>query len=417
MSINQLKYKSALKGQQRVRRDPYDGTTGETTNTVTDEERPRKASWRALVEGAADAASGGPAAGLLSMVRRDRRRAIEPMEDYGWFGPDSVTWRVWSYPTSPTIGFSRAVVVEELDPFLVAPVTVSSKIYSQPRVRYDRTLRYFATYLFADTRKIAKASEMLMKVHARVGSVEPVSGLWSDPNNPDQQLWIHLTAWHSILYAYETYGPGKLSQEDERRYWAECAIAAEAQTIEPGAVPRSRAEVRAYFERMRPRLAASEATQAAMHHLMGAEVIFPPLPAVLKPGAWVFARLLRIAIIATLPRWQRNLANLHQPRMFDAVIRPITRLNFRIAAASPRLQLLALGLISPATIRIAGPMILGLKPLREETLTPAETFRRHRVPTPLELYAELKADQTRILYPPSAPVPAGQSGNGSHAGA
>src|SRR5919108_2756254 len=107
---------------------------------------------------------------LRALVRRNHRRQIEPMEDYGWFGPESVTWRVWSYPTSPTVGFSRSVVIEELDPFLVAPVTVSSKIYSQPRVRYDRTLKYFATVMFADSRKVVKAAEVLMKVHARAGS-------------------------------------------------------------------------------------------------------------------------------------------------------------------------------------------------------------------------------------------------------
>ncbi len=338
------------------------------------------------------------------MSAQKSKKQLEPMEDYGWFGPDSVTWRLWSYPTSPTVGFSRAVVVEELDPFLVAPVTESSKIYSQPRIRYDRTLKYFATVMFADSRKVVKASEVLMKVHAKAGSVEPVSGLWSDPNNPDQQLWIHLTAWHSILYAYETYGPGKLADEDERRYWQECAVAARAQTIDPDSVPRSRAEVREYFERMRPRLAASEATQAAMGHLMNADVVFPPLPAVLKPGGWVVAKLLRTAIIATLPRWQRELGGLKQPRVLDALIKPAARVAFRAGNATPRLKVLTLGLLSPATVRVAGPMLLGIKPLREETLTPEESFEQHGVASPAELYERLKADQSRVIYTPSAPA-------------
>jgi uncharacterized protein (DUF2236 family) len=353
-------------------------------------------------------ASGGADGGVTlgALVRRNSRRSIEPMDDYGWFGPDSVSWRLWSYPTAPTVGFSRSVVVEELDPFLVAPVTASSKIYTQPRVRYDRTLRYFATVAFADSRKVVKASEMLMKVHAKAGSLEPVSGLWSDPNNPDEQLWIHLTAWHSILYAYETYGPGKLSEEDERRYWEECAIAAQAQTIDPDRVPRSREAVREYFDRMRPRLAASESTQAAMDHLMNADVIFPPLPAVLRPGAWVIAKLIRTAVIATLPRWQRDLGGIRQPRVLDALIRPIMRLGFWVADRGPRLKLLTLGLLSPATVSIAGPMILGIKPLNEEKLTPAESFTRHGVPTPAQLYEQLKADQSTIIYPPSAPISA-----------
>ena len=41
-----------------------------------------------------------------------QRTAVEPHEDYGFFGPDSVTWKVWGYPTSLTVGFQRAVVVE-----------------------------------------------------------------------------------------------------------------------------------------------------------------------------------------------------------------------------------------------------------------------------------------------------------------
>lgn len=343
---------------------------------------------------------------LIGLIQRAARSAEEPMEDYGWFGPDSVTWRVWSYPTALTVGFSRSVVVEELDPFLIAPVKVTSKIYSQPRVRYDRTLRYFATYLFADSRSVAKAAEILMKVHAAAASPDPVSGLISDPNNPDQQLWIHVTAWHSILYTYEKFGPGKLSAADEERYWQDCAIAAQAQTIDVDKVPRSRAEVRDYFARMRPRLAASEATQEAMKHLMHAEVMFPPVPWYLKPTFALFAWTIRHGVIATLPRWQRDLGNVNHPRVLDALIRPVLRISFALANASPWVKVRLLGILSPLTVPVAGPMLLGIKPRSEEVVSPAETFRRHGTPTPRELYQQLGHDQTVVKYPPSAPLSA-----------
>ncbi len=77
------------------------------------------------------------------MSRRDSRQ-IDPHEDYGFFGPDSVTWKVWGYATSVTVGFQRSVVVEELDPALIAAVDKTQGIYARPRTRYDRTLRYFA---------------------------------------------------------------------------------------------------------------------------------------------------------------------------------------------------------------------------------------------------------------------------------
>ncbi|MFL6154507.1 MAG: oxygenase MpaB family protein, partial [Marmoricola sp.] len=96
-----------------------------------------------------------------------RTPEITPHEDYGFFGPDSVTWKVWSYPTSLTVGFQRAVVVEELDPALVASVDETHAIFDRPRTRYDRTLRYFALVAFGDSRTTSKAADILVKVHSK----------------------------------------------------------------------------------------------------------------------------------------------------------------------------------------------------------------------------------------------------------
>lgn len=320
-----------------------------------------------------------------------RRRATDPMDDYGFFGPGSVSWKVWGHPTSLTVGFQRAVVVEELDPFLLASVESSNKVRTQARTRYDRTIRYFATVAFADSRTAVKASEVLMKVHAQNIGTEPVSGRPYDANDPDSQLWILLTGWHSVLYAYERYGPGRLSPEEERQYWEECAVAAELQTCDPDKVPRTREGIREYFEQVRPRLAASEATQAIMAHLLQADVIFPPLPVILRPGGWIVARLQRAATIATMPRWQRQMAGLRQSRVVDALVRPVMKVTFRIGAASANLQLQILKMISPGTVPIVAPVFKEIKAQREETLSPAEAFERHGVPTPAELRRELPA--------------------------
>ena len=65
----------------------------------------------------------------------------------------------------------------------------------------------------------------------------PKVGNRYDANDPHSQLWIHMTAWHSILYAYERYGPGKLSPAEEAQYWEECAVAAELQQLLDHHVP------------------------------------------------------------------------------------------------------------------------------------------------------------------------------------
>lgn len=326
-------------------------------------------------------------AGLAVFLRS--RADITPMADYGFFGPGSVSWKVWSYPTGLTVGFQRAVVVEELDPFLLAAVDATNKARKHSRIRYDQTIRYFAIAGFADAHTATKASEGLMRIHARNVGVEPVSGRRFEANSPETQLWIHLTAWHSVLYAYERYGRGKLPPEEEDRYWQECAVAAELQTCDPDQVPRTREGIRRYFAEVRPRLAATEATQSMMDHLLNAKVMFPPMPLAFRPGAWVVSKLLRWATLATLPRWQRKMAGLRQPRVVDVLVRPVMWMAFHLAALSPRYQLVLLNQISPSTVPIVEPLLRGVPPTSDEVLTPGEAFARYGHAPPAQMYEQL----------------------------
>jgi uncharacterized protein (DUF2236 family) len=315
---------------------------------------------------------------------------VTPHEDYGFFGPDSVTWKVWTYPTSVTIGFQRAVVIEELDPNLIAAVDATGDIFTRPRTRYDRTLRYFAMISLGDSRSATKASNMLVKVHAKAVGTDPLLGTPYDANNPHSQLWIHLTAWHSILYAYEKYGPGKLTAEEEAQYWEECAVAAELQTCEVADVPRSREGIREYFEYMRPKLAGSEAAQKAMDHLLNAKVMMPPMPWPLRPVNRVVNEALRRATIATMPHWMRRMGGLKQSRLTDMLVTPVMRLALRIGASSPQVMLATLKVISPGTVPVAAPVLLGIPPTNPVTLTPAEARERYGVLPPREEYARFR---------------------------
>ena len=333
-----------------------------------------------------------------------QKSEVRPHEDYGFFGPDSVTWRVWSYPTSLTIGFQRAVTVEELDPNLLAAVDKTQDIRNRPRTRYDRTLRYFAMVAFGDSRSTSKAADVLVKIHSKAVGVEPLSGNHYDANDPMSQLWIQMTAWHSILYAYEKYGPGKLSEAEESQYWAECAVAAELQTCDPADVPRSREEVRAYFEDWRPRLAASEAAQETMAHLLTADIMMPPSPAIFRPARWVANKVMRAATIATMPHWMRRMAGLRQSRVTDVLVTPIMKISFSVAHRSRRMELLGLRLLSPGTVPVVAPILLGIPPVNPEIVSPAEARARYGYDKPAEAHLALRARQaTRVFGDHQAP--------------
>ncbi|MDT0200663.1 oxygenase MpaB family protein [Nocardioides sp. AE5] len=325
-------------------------------------------------------------------------KAVEPHEDHGFFGPDSVTWKVWSYPTSLTVGFQRAVVIEELDPALVAAVETTNDVRYRPRTRYDRTLRYFAMVAFGDTRSTSKAADVLVRIHSKAIGTDPVTGIRYDANDPDSQLWIHLTAWHSILKAYEMFGPGKLSAADEAQYWRECKIAAELQTCDQADIPTSREELHAYYEKMRPQLLGSKIATDMMAHLLDARVMLPPVPKVLTPASWAVGRLLRAATISTMPRWMREMGGCRQSRLVDIAVRPIMRVAFWSAQVHPRIELALLGYLSPATVPVVAPILLGIEPSNPETLTPAQARERYGYQRPREAHLEFRARQAERVF-------------------
>lgn len=270
---------------------------------------------------------------------------------------------MWASPTA-VIGFQRSVVLEHFDPFLAAAVADAQGIYTDPLGRLDRTLAYFLTIATADSRTAIEASDFLMKVHAKATGIEPISGKRYSANNPESQLWIHVTGWHSVLKCYEMYGPGPLSAKEEEQYWADCVLAAELQTCKPADVPRSRQEVREYFEAMRPQLCTSERAQQAMHYLLRTP------RARGKFRLWAGSRLLAPAVIATLPQWMRDMGDFDQPALVDKAYRPFVRIASRVAS-TPSLEVAALRVLAPATARVLEKHVRDEPPVLAETITPA----------------------------------------------
>ena len=292
-----------------------------------------------------------------------------PREDWGLFGPDSPTWRVWSHPTA-ILAFQRSVVVETFDPFLAAAVHQQNKVRYNAAGRFDKTIQYFLTVAVGDSRAAIEASEILMRVHAKAVGTEPVSGQPYSANDPASQLWIHVTGWQSNLLCYERYGPGPLSAADEKRYWEECVIAAELQTCNPADVPRSRAEVREYYAAMRPRLCLSEHSAALVHYFLRT----PRSQGAL--GLWAGSHLMSVATIATIPRWMRRLGGFDQPAALDAAVVPAARLAVR-AARLPAVSRMVLAGMAPSALPVMDQVLRGEQPLRAETPSPSEARRRY----------------------------------------
>jgi hypothetical protein len=88
----------------------------------------------------------------------------------------------------------------------------------------------------------------------------------------------------------------------------------------------------------------------------------------------------------------RELANLRQPRVLDSLVVPVMRVVFRVTAVSRRLEVFALGMLSPLTVPVAAPVLLGIPPERGETLTPAQARERYGTATQRALWERLRSE-------------------------
>jgi uncharacterized protein (DUF2236 family) len=290
-------------------------------------------------------------------------------------------------PLAATIGILRAAVIEMLDPYTLAAVVDSGAAEGRTASRWQRTMEYVAAVEAGDSGQAVYAADVLTRIHEHVRGVEPISQQHYDANDPAGQLWILLTNWESTLCAYEKLGAGRLTPEDDRRYWAECRMVAQFQTCDPEDVPGSSMEMAAYYQRVRPRLAASEATvRVIRHYLDNTAVLFERLP-FRPPGMeLVTGSLIRRATIATIPDYMRRIAGIQQGPLDVLAVQAI-RAMYRAYSVSPRREeMLAevVKILAPETARVLVPRLLKVEPVNPVVVAPADAWEGRR--TPRELY-------------------------------
>jgi uncharacterized protein (DUF2236 family) len=234
-------------------------------------------------------------------ARAEARREAE-----GLFGPGSVTWRIHRDPSMAVGGF-RALLLQATHPLVMAGFEANSSYRADPWGRLQRTGEWIATVTFGPRSAAEAAGARLRALHARLASgVEPETGLAFRVDDPDLLLWVHCTEVESFLTSYLRSG-GRLGAGDADRYVDEMRASARLVGLDPESVPRTTAELDAYFIRVRPQLRVTAV--AAQGAIWG---FVPPMPLwvkVMTPARPAWAGLVSVAV-GLLPRWARRLYGL-----------------------------------------------------------------------------------------------------------
>ena len=173
-------------------------------------------------------------------------------------------------------------------------------------MRMTRTGQYVETVTFGSRTEARRTAARVRGLHRQLSGVEGTTGRAYRVDDPDLLLWVHVCEVESLLTTARRAGV-RLSDDDADRYVAEQVAAGVLVGVPEDVLPRSVADVDAYFAEIRPLLAATPAAAQGIRDLF-----LPPMPGwvqVLTPARPAWGTLAGLGF-ALLPAWARRMYSL-----------------------------------------------------------------------------------------------------------
>jgi uncharacterized protein (DUF2236 family) len=239
--------------------------------------------------------------------RHDEHRLYDgPQGDPGLVGgPDSLSWELHGDLASLVLAGTGAVVMEVLEPSVMAGVHDHSSFRTAPLERARNTLGYVLRTTFGTTEAATRVIERVRKVHGQVSGVRP-DGVGYRALDPVLIAWVHTCIPWAVMRTYERYGR-PLSRAEQDRYLREQAVVGRMGGAEW--VPETVTELEAFVDEMRPRMAMTDRTAAFVDFLAG-EAGPESRAAGIESARGldrVDRRLSVLASMSTMPAWARRL--------------------------------------------------------------------------------------------------------------
>ena len=179
----------------------------------------------------------------------------QPRQDEGYFGPDSISWRLFSDPSSKLGGVS-AVLMQALNPHMMRLFDGVSVNAADPTGRAERTARYIDTTIFGDTAHADAAGASVRRMHAHAVWTDPATGETLSADTAAWLEWTHNTVTWGVLRGADAFGP-ELSVAEQDAFVREQHKAAELAGVDPSTIPATRAELDAYIDAQKGWMALS----------------------------------------------------------------------------------------------------------------------------------------------------------------
>lgn len=248
-----------------------------------------------------------------------------PRADDGYFGPDSVSWRVFADPVSK-LGGMAALLLQALNPYMMRVFYNTTVSRSDAAGRDDRTGRYFDTVVFGDRVHADAAAQSVRRMHAHAVWQDPHTGQELRADNPEWLAWTHNTFVFTLIRASNGFGVD-LSTADQDRFIVEQHAAARLIGIDDEQLlPSTMSELETYIDEqsswLSPSLEAAEVTRGLRKPSLRGNPI----------AVWSMV-IVQDGVLSLLPDWARLLYGIDGRPMN---LRAASRATGRIMALARR---------------------------------------------------------------------------------
>ena len=142
--------------------------------------------------------------------------------DPGYFGPDSMMWKV-NKEITVLFGGARALLMHAAHPLIAAGARQTSFYQRDPWKRLIRTLSLQNSVTFGTVTEANESATRINKLHEVIKGKDQITGGYYDALNHEQLLWVHACLQLSSIYFYEKTVK-KLTDEEKNKYHIENTV-------------------------------------------------------------------------------------------------------------------------------------------------------------------------------------------------
>ena len=232
--------------------------------------------------------------------------------DPGYFGPNSIMWKV-NKEITVLFGGARALLMHAAHPLIAAGARQTSFYQRDPWKRLIRTLSLQNSVTFGTKQEADDSAHRINKLHEVIKGEDEVSGGYYDALDHEQLLWVHACLQISSIYFYEKT-VRKLTDEEKDQYHVENMKAAELVLINTKEMPQTHKGLKDWVinkSRSKDYLMFTDVAKDVQDIIAGG-----PVPTHIKP-IWPF---IAFTSFNTLPKEFKELYGVKETRLKKIIL-------------------------------------------------------------------------------------------------